>query len=242
MVNPIILWELLQQIRPRKLKQGLQRVGPNGDGGYLIPKEELDVSDVFSPGVANVCDFELHFARQGVQCHLCDSTVEGPPVEHPNLRFTRKHIGQHSEGQFVSLSDWIGSSPTGDGDWILQMDIEGSEYVSLLSTDERVLNRFSVVVVEFHAFDRILSEEFFPLISSTIIKMSRLFTPVHAHANNATDAVNVMGKSIPTCFEMTYFKVHDSELDGFSDSIPHPLDARNIATKPDVSFDPNWYR
>jgi len=235
-VHPFAVREVIRLLAPQAIKEPLIRIGSIGDGGYLIPTTRLNVSDVFSPGVADVCDFEWHFAELGAKCHLCDLSVDSPPRSHPLFYFTKKFLGPFTTHSHLSLEEWISMSPKGDGDWILQMDIEGAEYSTLLPCPDALLRRFSIVVVEFHAFNEVFSPTSFPLISMAISKLSRNFTPIHAHANNAAPHFLVGDINFPTCFEMTFARRDVIEQTGKYAELPHELDAPNSTENPDNSL------
>ena len=48
---------LISSLRPKKSTTELFRIGPNRDGGYLVPSGLDGVEACFSPGVAQVSDF-----------------------------------------------------------------------------------------------------------------------------------------------------------------------------------------
>lgn len=239
MVHDLCIQEVIKRLAPVAIAEPFQRIGGGADGGYLVPviSSHTDISDVFSPGVADVCDFELHYAEQGVNCHLCDFSVDAPPLAHRNFKFIKKYLGAATDGDHLCMEDWILMSSPGSGDWILQMDIEGAEYSALLSCPDRLLDRFSILVVEFHAFDSIRSTEYFPLISMAISKLLRYFIPVHAHWNNAAPSFNIGSRSFPACFEMTLCRIGCiSPLDGIRATLPHPLDKPNSSSRPVSDF------
>jgi hypothetical protein len=103
----------------------LERVGGDGDGGYLIPQDTEGIVALFSPGVSTVANFELAFAERGVPCFLADRSVDGPPVAHARLHFLKKHLGQTTGPGTISLDDWVRRCCTQPGDLMLQMDIRG---------------------------------------------------------------------------------------------------------------------
>ena len=54
----------------------------------------------------------------------------------------------------MTMESWVNES-IGDasGDLLLQMDIEGYEYETLLAMPDSLLRRFRIIVVEFHSLD-----------------------------------------------------------------------------------------
>lgn len=133
----------------------LVRVGPVGDGGYLVPKNALkNITTLFSPGVADESGFEMDCANRGMDVYLADGSVDAPSVDHPLFHFTRRHLTGDGEstadGMFMTLEDWMNASlPKGDksSDLMLQMDIEGHEYDVLMAAPDELLTRFKIIVV-----------------------------------------------------------------------------------------------
>ena len=56
---------LINALHPRTVAKGLIRLGPEGDGGYLIPNDLAGISACFSPGVSAVSGFEKDCAERG---------------------------------------------------------------------------------------------------------------------------------------------------------------------------------
>jgi hypothetical protein len=106
----------------------LIRLGPDGDGGYLVPDDLAGINECFSPGVSGIAGFEEHCASRGMDVFLADASVDGPPVQHARFHFTPRYIGAFSGEHFLSLDDWVSSTAVPSGnDLLLQMDIEGYE-------------------------------------------------------------------------------------------------------------------
>lgn len=100
----------LNLLRPKECVGGMMRVGSGEDGGYLIPNQMELPSGLISPGVAEDSSFELHFAKQGVECLLIDGSVDGPPVDHPKFSFRKEWVTAYTTpGETISLADLISS-------------------------------------------------------------------------------------------------------------------------------------
>ena len=139
----------------------LIRLGPEGDGGYVVPDDLDGVTALFSPGVAFVSGFERDCADRGVAVFMADGSVERPATDHGRFTFTQKYIGRKSDTGFMTLSDWVEDSvPDTDGELVLQMDIEGFEYEVLQSAPESLMRRFRMLVIEFHDLELMWSRSF----------------------------------------------------------------------------------
>lgn len=118
--------ELIEALRPVMTQAPLVRIGPEGDGGYLVPDSLSGISACFSPGVSTEAGFELQCAERGMDVFLADGSVNAPPVNHRRFRFTQKHIGLVDDQHTITLDSWISEAGIDeDDDLLLQMDIEG---------------------------------------------------------------------------------------------------------------------
>lgn len=58
--------------------------------------------------------------------------------------FDKLFLGPTTSRQFISLDDWVARYAPPDGDLLLQMDIEGAEYVTLNAARTGTLERFEL--------------------------------------------------------------------------------------------------
>lgn len=94
---------LITRLRPQRTAVPLVRLGPPRDGGYLVPDSLAGVRACFSPGVSTESGFDLACARQGMEVHMADASVDGPAVSHPRFRFLRKHVGMCDSDSIITL-------------------------------------------------------------------------------------------------------------------------------------------
>ncbi len=142
----------VQALRPMDAGMPLIRLGGGGDGGSLVPDDLQGVSACFSPGVSGTSSFERACYDRGMRLYLADHSVDqvGPELEGADFDFRKKFIGPQPLPHFMTLGAWVEASGVSDGDWLLQMDIEGGEYEVLVEASPDLLNRFRVICVEFH--------------------------------------------------------------------------------------------
>ena len=133
------LQSLLNKLQPVSCNKELIRLGAIGDGGYLVPDDLAEIEACFSPGVGFDSVFEKDCADRGMKVFLADGSVEKPTQSHELFVFTKKHIGILTNDKFMTIDDWVKLSwPDSQGDLLLQMDIEGSEYEVLLGGCPRI--------------------------------------------------------------------------------------------------------
>lgn len=235
------LLSLIGRLRPRVTTAPLRRLGPEADGGYLVPDDLRGISACFSPGVSHRSGFEKDCADLGMRVYMADRSVEGPAEPHPLFHFTRKHLGVTPDADTMSLDGWVQSCEgnTAD-DLILQIDIEGHEYEVLLGLSEAVASRSRIVVAEFHWLDYLLSEPFFRIASRAFDKLLQTHTCVHIHPNNCCGLVQHAGIGIPLVAEFTFLRNDRVGETTYAHEFPHPQDRDNTRNPP-LPLPSAWY-
>jgi hypothetical protein len=236
------LKELVRSLHPRDSGSELMRVGPEGDGGYLVPDDLDEIEYVFSPGVSDQSGFEADLANRDMQVLLADYSVDGPAERNINFVFDKKFVGSFTDDVYITLDEWkawhIGAF---DGDLLLQMDIEGGEYETLLACSEDLLQQFRIIVVELHFLDQLLCRPWFDIISRVFRKLLVNHSVVHLHPNNCCGSVKTMGLEIPRIMEATFYRNDRLTGDNYATDFPHPLDADNTP-KASLRLPRCWYR
>jgi hypothetical protein len=232
----------IRKLRPRHFEQGLIRLGPAGDGGYLVPDDLAGISTCFSPGVADISGFERDCAERGMKVFMADYSVEKPADWHEAFHFTRKFLGAVGNEQFMTLDSWVQDAVGDDDDeLILQMDIEGFEYEVLLSTSDRLLRRFRIIIAEFHDLHLLWSRPHFNFASRALEKLLQTHSCVHIHPNNQCGSQTLRGLEIPRVAELTFIRKDRVSGEGFVTSFPHEKDIENADTKP-LELPAWWYK
>jgi len=236
------LVELLRSLHPLDSGVELVRVGPMGDGGYLLPDDLDGIDYVFSPGVSDESGFEMALADRGMQVFLADRSVDGAAEQHQNFTFEKQFVGCLSDEAFTTLDDWKQRHlPDYTGDLLLQMDIEGFEYETLLAASAGLLAQFRIMVIEIHFLDQLLNKPWFDLVSRFFAKLMANHSVVHIHPNNCCGSVKAMGLELPRILEMTLFRNDRLRRRQYANRYPHPLDADNTRHAP-LHLPRCWYR
>lgn len=235
----------LSLLRPKlPVSIELIRIGDNGDGGYLIPNDLNDLQACLSPGVDEIANFEKELGEIGIPSHLVDFSVDAPPKGIRPASFTQKFIGAATAGNLVTLADWMSSLGLDDKrDLILQMDIEGAEYHSILATPQEVLDRFRIIVLEIHSLRSLANKDFHQIFHAFAQKLTKNHQVVHIHPNNFMRPTVVNGVVIHPVVELTLLR-----RDRFSRSeqatnltYPHKLDRANMPGWRDYPLANDWY-
>lgn len=243
------LASLVRDMRVVPIGQDLLRIGPDGDGGYLVPDELDGIAACFSPGVADCADFELALAERGMAVYLADRSVERPPLQDPRFRFVAKFLASTSSDDqgLVTLDDWVGeelgaAGSAADADLLLQMDIEGAEYEVLHSVSDACLRRFRIIVIEFHRLYQLADRFAFRFMAPAIRKLLRSHAVVHMHPNNYRKTLRMGPIEIPSHLEVTLLRRDRLRPGSGPLRFPHPLDRPCKADRPEAVLPDCWYR
>lgn len=101
---------LLDKLKPITYGKELIRMGPKGDGGYLVPDDLAGIEACFSPGVDRISGFEKDCANLGMNVFMADKSVQKPAESHDLFHFTKKYLGVTTDDDFMTLDDWVASS------------------------------------------------------------------------------------------------------------------------------------
>jgi hypothetical protein len=235
---------LIDSLHPINCGSELMRIGPKSDGGYLVPNDLEGIAACFSPGVDEISDFELACYHRGMQVYLADRSVSTPnlPLPKNKYHFLKKHIGCFSNCDCITIDDWVNKyEPEPDKELLLQMDIEGCEYISIVNMSDQLLKRFRILVIEFHFLDELWNPRFFDLAENTFNKVLHNHSCVHIHPNNCCGMSEHKGIKIPRMAEFTFIRNDRVDFQGYRFDFPHSLDYDNTRKK-SLHLPSNWYR
>lgn len=229
----------LSHLNPKKVKDmDLIRVGGERDGGYLMLKPLLPKGKVaYSLGVGKTSKWEDQIKDYGYDIHMYDHTVNGAPVQHPQLHFHKTGIGPKNQGPLKTIETIIeDNGHSNETDMLLQCDIEGAEWESFAWTPQKTLGQFSQIILEMHWFLHYCSDpNRLNLIHKTLSNLSQNFTPYHIHSNNYVGLFGVKGKVMAEVIEVSYVRNDLVEFTNEKLVFPTPLDKPNSkGNKPDV--------
>ena len=234
--------DLIEKLHPLDCGLDLIRVGSKGDGGYLIPNDLDGIEYCFSPGVSDLADFESQLADLNIKSFMADYSVASLPVSRPEFTFDKKFLGSSDRDPYFTLASWKEKYLNGyTGDLLLQMDIEGYEYETILSTPETLLDQFRIMVIEFHELDKLFDAFDFTLISSCFERLLQFFYVVHIHPNNTSEVVKRGEIAVPAVMEFTFLNKRRANNKTAQTAFPHSLDADCGPALRHVALPKCWY-
>jgi hypothetical protein len=235
--------EFLEVCFPKTTDIPLIRVGDELDGGYLLPDDLNGIDACFSPGVEQTATFELEMAKKGIKSFMADYSVDGPPFENDFFTFEKKFIGYQENEVFTTMDKWVKKhSKPSESNFLLQMDIEGWEYDSLLHASDETISKFRIMVIEFHGFDMVLDSLGLKILKATFSKLLLNHTIVHIHPNNISPIVKYKDFEIPPTMEFTFLRNDRIKSSKFTSNFPHKLDTICMPNLVDFPLPKCWFK
>ena len=240
--DPDDLLRAIKLLVPTGCAKQLIRVGGETDGAYLIPDDLKEIEGCFSPGTSQEIGFEKELEEShNIKSFMCDASVDPESLDLTGSHFEPKWLGTFNDKCTQSLEHWVRNSPHANANnLLLQMDIEGAEYSTILATPHSILKKFKIVIIEFHGLERLTNSRFLnQIFTPTMTKLLSYYDCVHAHANNCCGTINIADMDVPKVIELSFYR-KDSNTGNKHTSIPHPLDIVNNPGKPPLLLGPPW--
>jgi hypothetical protein len=222
-------FELNQLLRPIDNGVDLIRIGPSGDGGYLLPNDFGKSEICFSPGVSNNWGFEKDlYEKTGISSVMYDGAVNAPADLTENHKFIKKFIGSSTYNDYISITDILSTELKEHKNIIGQIDIEGFEYDLFSTISIQDLARFNIIVCEFHECERWIQSRYYSeIILPILTKIFSVFDLVHYHPNTVGGVFNYKGITMPKVIELTFHRKNNFKTTTKFRKLPHPLDSDN---------------
>ena len=240
--KPPELIDFIRQLHPKHCGFELIRIGAERDGGYLVPNDLDGLEYCFSPGVSFVAEFENQLGERGIHSFLADYSVDAPPAMLKNFTFDKRYLGGNDQAPFWTLATWKDKYLKDyTGDLMLEMDIEGYEYESILSTPDALLRQFRIMVIEFHDLHRLFDYLPFVILSGCFKRILQYFHVVHIHPNSHAPIIRRGDIEIPSVMEFTFLNKRRASQAALQTRFPHPLDAGNSRYLKPLPLPRCWY-
>jgi hypothetical protein len=179
------------------------RLGNTSDGGYVIGMINGEYDCYISAGVSNEesfsRDFIIQYNMNENNSFAFDGTITNYPVNYTkDISFIKKNINNFFDEKNDNLESYMKQYKN----IFLKMDIEGSEYNWLLNTDEKYLNTFKQIVMEFHGINDSSWGATYQQKIECFRKLSNTHYLIHIHGNNHSGHKN----NIPDVVEATFIR------------------------------------
>jgi hypothetical protein len=191
------------------------RIGSDNDGGYVLLDHELEAVEViYSYGVGNNSDFEAMFCEKyNAIARLYDHTVDSAPLKKKFFYFKKEGVGAKKDEDRNTIENHLNENGDSEKRLLLQMDVDGAEWDTLIHMSNSVLNLFDQIVIEVHGLSTDFSEalnggEVYSVSLDKKIKVFRkineLFYLYHVHANTEGGLHFIGWFKVPDVLELTY--------------------------------------
>ena len=154
----------------------LIRVGPDSDGGYILPDILDQIDYCFSPGVGHTCEFEKQISAKNIECFLADKSIDSPPDKSFKFNFIKKNLNSFIDNTNITLDSWVNNYTKTNTNLLLQMDIEGGEIDVILNSSIETLKKFKIILIEFHDFDFLKTMFGIRILSNVFNKLNKSLT------------------------------------------------------------------
>ncbi len=178
----------------------------------------------------------------GIPSFLADYSVEAPATENKNFHFLKKFVGPITATNYIEFQEWVEKNSGPTDELILQMDIEGSEYSSLLSCNKEILGRFRILIIEFHGLDLLFDSLGCRIIIDCFEKLLQDFYVVHIHPNNNDPVRRIGGYKVPSLMEFSFIRKDRVSSIEYAKQFPNGLDRTTVISKKDFGLPSSWFR
>ncbi len=179
-----------------------------------------------------------------MQLFLADKSVHKINTDLPDDKysFLQKYVGDTNNTDFITLDEWVNSSLFKDNsDLLLQMDIEGSEYVSIINVSDSLMKRFRILVIEFHYLQKLWNPVYFDFAEGVFNKILQTHTCIHIHPNNYRGIDTQFGVEIPRTAEFSFIRNDRINFKKYQTQFPHKSDYDNHKNRQHITLPRNWY-
>lgn len=204
------------------------------DGGYIVTDYELKhCTSLYTYGVGEDISADKEFFKlTSKPCYLYDHTIDGSISYGLNPLFTYKKEGLGFSPNCNDFLEHYKENKT-EGEVILKIDVEGSEYNYLLNVDLEELEKKVVsLLIEFHDLQ---NPQVFEAFKQVMNKLDKYFVLHHIHANN----YGTLSNNIPTVPELSFInRRHVKKIE--EENVKYPingLDYPNTYQYDDICLD-----
>ena len=220
----------------------LIRIGPDTDGGYVLPDILDEIEYCYSPGVGHTSEFEKQISQKNIKCFLADYNVEKPADSSFKFNFLKKNLNSFTDEKNITLDEWVKTNTKDNSNLLLQMDIEGSEIDVILNASIDTLLKFKILLIEFHDFDFLKTMFGIRILNNVFDKLNKNFTVCHIHPNNCCGYTRFSNYKVPKVMEFTFIR-NDLIIkkNKIVNNLPLKIDKKNIKNKKEIFLSETFF-
>lgn len=199
-VKPDKLLHLGQLLKPRPGYR-LVRFGSAHDGGYVLADMDFSNLILLSFGVGDNIDFEYEFQNKVSYIEMFDHTVNEPPIILQNGHFNKIGVGPIAANGFVTIPNVL-LNYDDSSEFMLKIDIEGSEWDVFSNMDGRDFEKFSQIIGELHGLQNFVNDlDFQGKVLDSLDRISNTHDFIYIHGNNWAKVDLIGGFQLPDVIE-----------------------------------------
>ena len=216
----------------------MQLIGPKGDGGYVLMDDFHNISIAYSFGISGDVSFDAALAKKNIDIYMYDHTIKRLPYN--NSKFHWKKIGitgniQNNKSLQTLKEILHNNGHLNEKNMILKMDVEHSEWESLINTPDEILKKFKYIAIEYH-FDK---KEKIYLYYNVLKKLKNTHQVFYLHCNNCGGYFYFGNFTICNALEVSYIIKEGNQFEKDESVYPIPeFDFKNCL-KPSLDFNFN---
>jgi hypothetical protein len=191
------------------LDRKLVRIGPDGDGGYVMVDDFNSNNIAYSLGIEKDVSWDLAMAEKGIEIYMYDHTIDSLPLNNEHFHFFKVGVCGFSgceNKQLKTLESILAENDhLNNHHLILKMDIDDDEWDVILNTSTEILSNFEQITLEYHSldnFDKLHHNKMIAVFS----KLNKNHQVVHVHANNFELPYVIGGFIYSSVLEVSYLR------------------------------------
>jgi hypothetical protein len=213
-----------------------RRLGAMHDGGYVMLDDFAAVRTALSLGVGSEVSWDADIAQLGIRVLQFDHTLARSPQANPLFVFhPQRVVGRRTAPGDITLTDIVARPElASDQDIVAKIDIDGSEWELLATTEPTTLQRLRQIAFEFHCTHLFAEPGWAGTALAALANLTATHACIHVHGNNWGPFTVVGGIPFPAAFEATFIRRSDHAVMPSSESFPTELDRPSNPKKPDL--------
>ena len=179
-------------------------IGEKKDGGYVLLDDFKDIKIAYSFGISYNIHFDKELADKGIDVYMYDHTITH--LRYNNPKFHWKKIGisgiKNEKENLKTLEHLIiENGHTKEKNMILKIDVEHSEWNSILDLKDDILKQFKYIAIEFHFRTEKLGELYYNVLK----KLAKTHQSFYFRCNGSRSKIIAFGNNrICKALEVTY--------------------------------------
>ncbi len=194
------------------------------------------VDAAYSIGINDDVSWDLDIVERNIPVFQYDHTIPDTPLCHELMCWRQIGLGATADpgAKINTLAGMLRENGhSTNHNLILKCDIEGHEWETFSNMPVDVLDQFSQIAMEVHAFEYLDDDYVARNVRSSIEKLTDSHYMVHVHANNYSSWNINTGVPLPNVLEMTFARKDLGQFEPSGEIFPTDLDMPCDPKRPD---------